>query len=133
MESKEPKKLSLRRGLYLAAGLTCVGLGMLGVVLPVLPTTPFMILALWCFARSSQRFHDWLYHHRLFGPPLQKWDRYGVIPPIAKIASVSAMAVSMVVVAFYSSAPWYALAAMGLFLLFSAAYVLSKPSYAPEK
>jgi len=128
MPRPEPGGNPARRAVFLLLGLACVGLGLAGAVLPVLPTTPFMILALWCFARSSVRFHNWLYHHPLFGPPLQQWERYRVIPPLAKFASVSAMAVSMVVVALYSSAPWYALAAMALFLLASAGYILSKPS-----
>ncbi len=121
-----------RRSLFLALGLIFVALGLLGTVLPVLPTTPFMILALWCFARSSQRFHGWLYHHPVFGPPLQKWDQHRVIPPIAKIASVTAMTASMVYVVLFSAAPWYALAAMGAFIVYAAWYILSKPSRAPD-
>ena len=54
--------------------------GFVGVFVPVLPTTPLMLLALWCFARSSNRFHDWLYTHRVFGPPLQQYRRHRVIP-----------------------------------------------------
>ena len=119
---------TVSRGVFLILGLLCVGLGLLGAILPVLPTTPFMILALGCFARSSERFHDWLYSHPLFGPPLQQWDQHRVIPPIAKLASVTAMAISMYVVVMYSSAPWYALAAMGFFLMAAAGYILSKPS-----
>lgn len=56
------------RALWTAAGLACVGLGGLGVVLPGLPTTPFVVLAAACFARSSPRLYRWLVEHRLFGP-----------------------------------------------------------------
>ena len=122
---------SLRRPLFLVLGMTFVGLGLLGTILPVLPTTPFMILALWCFARSSQRFHRWLYDHRIFGPPLRKWDQHRVIPPIAKIASVAAMTASMIYVVLFSAAPLYAVAAMGAFIGFAACYILSKPSRGP--
>jgi uncharacterized membrane protein YbaN (DUF454 family) len=123
--------IALHRPLLLVAGLVFVGLGLLGVVLPVLPTTPFMILAVWCFARSSRRLHDWLYHHRLFGPPLRQWDRHRVIPPIAKVASISAMTASMVYVLLHSTAPWYSIAAMGAVILYGAWYILTKPSRAP--
>lgn len=123
----------LQRPVFLALGLMFVGLGLLGSVLPVLPTIPFMILALWCFARSSKTFHDWLYHHRIFGPPLRKWDQHRVIPPIAKFAAVTAMAASMIYVSLYSTAPWYALAAMGAFIVYGAWYILSKPSQVPDE
>ncbi len=128
MERADHKKNSLSRVLFLVMGLVSVGLGLLGAILPILPTTPFMILGLWCFARSSERFHNWLYNHRLFGPPLQKWEEHRVIPPVAKFASVSAMALSMVIVVLYSTAPWYSLAAMGIFLVTAAWFILSKPS-----
>jgi len=121
----------LRRPLLLGLGLAFVGLGLLGTVLPVLPTTPFMILALWCFARSSKRFHDWLYHHRVFGPPLRQWDQHRVIPPAAKIVAVTAIAASMVYVVLFSAAPWYAIAAMGVVIAYGAWFVLTKPSRAP--
>jgi len=56
------------RALWTAAGLACVGLGGLGVALPGLPTTPFVVLAAACFSRSSPRLYRWLIEHRLFGP-----------------------------------------------------------------
>ena len=124
-------KGSLRRPFFLVLGMTFVGLGLLGSILPVLPTTPFMILALWCFARSSQRFHGWLYNHRVFGPPLHMWDQYRVIPTIAKATAVTAMAASMIYIVLFSSAPSYAVVAMGAFVAYAAWYILSKPSQVP--
>ena len=77
------------RLLYITLGMLFVSLGALGAILPVLPTVPFMLLALWCFANSSERLHEWLYHHKLFGPPLQRWKQYRVIPLHTKIIATS--------------------------------------------
>ncbi|CAA6605074.1 conserved membrane hypothetical protein [Rhodospirillaceae bacterium LM-1] len=126
------RRAPLLRALFLALGFVCVALGLLGVFLPVLPTTPFMILALWCFARSSERFHRWLLTHRIFGPSLQKWERHRVIPPLAKIASIGAMTASMIYVVLFSQAPWYAMSGMGLVVVYAAWYILSKPSRAQD-
>jgi uncharacterized membrane protein YbaN (DUF454 family) len=125
-------RADLVRILFLLLGLLFVGLGLIGAFLPVLPTTPFMIVALACFARSSQRFHDWLFNHPLFGPPLQQWHHHRVIPPMVKAASVTAMMGSMIYVAAFSNAPWYLVTAMGLFIAFSAWFILSKPRYPPS-
>jgi uncharacterized protein len=66
-----PRGGRLRRGLFIAAGFICVGLGLVGIVVPLLPTAPFIILAAYCFARSSERWHRWLVSNRLFGKHLQ--------------------------------------------------------------
>ena len=58
----------------LGLGWTFFALGLLGTVLPLVPTTPFMLLALWAFSVGSERFHRWLYHHPVFGPPLRRWS-----------------------------------------------------------
>ncbi len=122
---------SLGKYLLLALGFGFVGLGLLGTVLPVLPTTPFMILALWCFARSSRRFHRWLVEHRVFGPPLRDWERHRVIPPYAKVASVGAMTASLAYVALFSPAPWWAAALAAAVIAYGAWYILTKPSRVP--
>jgi uncharacterized membrane protein YbaN (DUF454 family) len=81
-------------------GTLCVIAGIIGVFVPLWPTTIFMILALWAFARSSPRLHNWLLTHRRFGPPLQAWERHGAIPAWAKLLAVVSLGVSLAILAF---------------------------------
>ncbi|MEK9673544.1 MAG: YbaN family protein [Rhodospirillaceae bacterium] len=125
-------KEASKKILLIVLGWFFVGLGVLGVVLPVLPTTPFMLLALWCFARSSERFHNWLYHHPLFGLPLQKWEEHRVIPLGAKVIAVTAMAGSLTYVVFFTKTPGYLIALAAAFMVYGAWFILTKPSKIPE-
>ncbi len=68
----EDKRL-LVRTLYVIAGIVFLGLGAVGVVLPLLPTTPFLLAAAWCFAKSSQRLYDWMHTNRYFGEYLRRY------------------------------------------------------------
>ncbi|WP_395539498.1 YbaN family protein [Neotabrizicola sp. sgz301269] len=115
------------RGIWLASGLLFLALGGLGVVLPVLPTTPFLLVAAACFARSSPRLHGWLLAHPLFGPPIRDWQNHGAIRPGAK-----ALAVSMMGFVFLASLliglPLKLLLAQGLLIGIGAAFVLTRPS-----
>ena len=61
------------RAIYTAAGMLCVGLGFLGLFLPLLPTTVFILVAAACFSRSSPRFYGWLMNHGTFGPAIRAW------------------------------------------------------------
>jgi len=65
----------LKQYLFITLGWLFVILGAIGAVLPLLPTTPFLILALACFAENSPRFHSMLLNHKWFGPPLQQWEK----------------------------------------------------------
>ena len=78
------------RFVWAGLGIVCVGLGLIGVVLPILPTVPFMLLAAFFFARSSERLHNWLVTHPTFGPPIVDWQTSGAIRPrVKRIATVS--------------------------------------------
>lgn len=74
----------MQRYFLIVFGWLAVVLATLGVVLPLLPTTPFLLLAAWCFARSSPRFHYWLLHRSVFGRYLRHWQRHRAMPPGAK-------------------------------------------------
>lgn len=119
------------RLIYLVIGLVSVGLGIVGAFLPVMPTVPFLIVSLWAFSKSSQRFHDWLYHHRVYGPMLRDWDQYRVIPLWGKIWACAAMAGGLTISAVFFDLPIWVLAGTATIMLAVAAYLLSKPSQRP--
>jgi uncharacterized membrane protein YbaN (DUF454 family) len=83
------------RALYWGAGTFFVGLGILGLFLPVLPATPFMLLAAACYARASRRFYLWLVHHRVFGPTVQEWRRHRSIPYRTKLWAIGLMSATL--------------------------------------
>ena len=131
-ETTPRRARGLARLALLALGGSCVGLGLLGLFLPVLPTTPFLLVALWAFARSSQRFHDWLFEHPVLGPSLRRWRRDRVIPARVKLFALSAMGLSLTGVVAFSDAPWPLVAAMAALMAVGAGFILSRPSRAPR-
>jgi uncharacterized membrane protein YbaN (DUF454 family) len=115
------------RWIYMLAGLFMTALGIVGVFLPLLPTTPFLLVAFWCFSRSSPRLEQWLLNHRTLGPPLTNWRREGAISARAKT-----MAVSLIVASYgffwYRTQPSPLLAIIvGLVLAGSATFILTRP------
>ena len=87
----------LRRLLLTGAGWLCILLGALGVLLPLLPTTPFLLLAAACFARSSPRCREWLLNNKHFGPLLRQWRDNHTIPGRAKIKAIVITAITFAV------------------------------------
>ncbi|MCA9322179.1 MAG: YbaN family protein [Planctomycetes bacterium] len=79
------------RVLFFVLGLLFVILGVLGAFLPVLPTTPFMLVAAACFARSSERAHQWLLNNAIFGPTIREWQASHSIPSRTKIMAIGMM------------------------------------------
>ena len=80
---------SIVAAMYKILGIFFVGLALVGAVLPVLPTTPFLILAASCFAKSSKEWYDWLMNSKIFGPTLREWENHRSIPLKAKVLALS--------------------------------------------
>lgn len=74
-------------------GFLMVGLALLGAFLPVLPTTPFLLVAATCFAKSSPKWHQWLLSHKLFGPFLTNWQQHRCITLKTKLFAVTCICV----------------------------------------
>ena len=121
------------RPLLFTLGWIFFSAGLVGVFLPVLPTTPFMLVALWCFSRSSPRFHNWLYGHQLFGPPLRQWNDYGVIPLTAKVIAIFFMTGSLIYMFGFSVAPTWIKVLMLTVMAIGVTFILTKPSKPPKK
>jgi len=107
------------RALFFVAGLASLALGIAGIFLPVLPTTPLVLLAATCFARSYRPFHEWLLAHRLFGPLVREWHEHRSIPYRTKLLAIGMMAGALTVsIVFFVDPPWLkaVLAAFGVAL-----------------
>lgn len=80
------------RSIWALAGLLALALGVAGVVLPLLPSVPFLLLAAFCFSKSSPRMHAWLVDHPTLGPPIRDWQRNGAVRRPIKAVAVLSMA-----------------------------------------
>lgn len=85
---------TIMRWVFFVMGFVFVGLGILGIILPGVPTTVFILLAGYCWAKSSKRFHEWLLRHKLFGKILKDWEEKRAIPRFAKYLAWSMMTLS---------------------------------------
>ncbi|MEX2473182.1 MAG: YbaN family protein [Gemmatimonadota bacterium] len=83
------------RGLWIVSGWLALALAVVGAFLPVIPTTPLVLVAAWCFSKGSERLHDWLLENRRFGPIVRDWERHRVIRTRAKVLA-TAMIVPLV-------------------------------------
>ena len=122
-----PHRSLMIRLLLLTVGWLSVGLGVLGIFLPVLPTTPLLLLAAACFMRSSQRFYRWLTHHRHLGPWVRDYLNGQGIPRRAKAYAIGLMWLSILFSAYLVPVPW-----VRVLLLISASlvslYILRLPT-----
>ncbi len=105
-------------------------LGVIGTLVPGMPTTVFLIIALWAFTQSSPRMRAWLYGHPRFGPILRAWDRHRVIPPRAKYLAMTTMIASLAILAIVASG-WMLPASVGGVMTATALFILTRPSYTP--
>lgn len=117
----------MKRTVWLGIGWSSLGLGAAGIPLPLLPTTPFMLLAAYAFARASPRLHRRLLHHRVFGPPIRAWYRERAISRRAKALALLALAATLALSAVLS-VPLWALALQGAVSVAVAVFLISRPS-----
>jgi len=122
----------MKRIVFLLLGWLCVGLAFVGIFLPGIPTTPFLLVALWAFAKSSKRFHSWLLNHKKFGPILQNWESHKVVPRKAKIVMVI-LQIAAVVILHYSLNNIIITIGVAILLICVALYVISLPSSVPNE
>jgi uncharacterized membrane protein YbaN (DUF454 family) len=121
-------KAAVVRVLYLIAGVSCVLLGLIGVVLPLLPTTPFLLVAAFCFSRSSERLHQYLLNNRLFGQIIKDWESDGVIPLKAKVLATSMMLLMVSYPLIFKSFHMGLKAIVVATIICAMAYIWSRPS-----
>ncbi len=117
---------------YLALGILCVGLGIVGAFLPVMPTTVFMLIAVWAFSKSSARLERWLLEHPRFGPRILEWRAHRTIPLAVKLTAWGSMAASLTVM-FLAGASSIAIAGAASVMLIGAVYIASRPSKPPTE
>ena len=115
------------RIILLSLGFLCVGLAFIGIFIPGIPTTPFLIVALWAFAQSSKKFHAWLLNHKRFGTVLRNWESHKVVPIKAKILMVI-LQITAVAMIQYSLNNIFITIGLAVLLLCVASYVISLPS-----
>ena len=118
------------RMLWTLAGCGAFALGFLGVFLPLLKTVPFMILAAFCFARGSERFHDWLVDHPQFGPAIRDWRSHGAISRKGKMWAVVGIALAFGISLVLGVKLWV-LGVQAVVLVLVATFVLTRPDGAP--
>jgi uncharacterized membrane protein YbaN (DUF454 family) len=109
------------------AGIVSLALGVLGIVLPLVPTTPFLLLAAFCFGRGSERLLKWLLGHPRFGPTIREWNQSRSISRRAKVLAAFAMA-SVVAITILLETPRVVLITQVIVLSLVGAFVFTRPS-----
>lgn len=101
------QRSEIRKALLVLLGIGAVSLGTIGVFLPLLPTTPFLLLAAACFLRSSDRLYQWLMHHRVFGTYIRNYREHHAIPLSTKIVALALLWSSISYSAVCVVAQWW--------------------------
>ncbi len=113
---------------YLCLGWLCVALGFVGIIFPLSPTAPFLIVAVWAFSRASPALAEKLRQHPLVGPPISNWQDHGAIPRYGKVAAVVMMSAVAVYLFFISSITLAFSGIAGAVMIAAGWYVVTRPS-----
>ncbi len=115
-----------KRFVLILVGLLALALGAIGIFVPLLPTTPFVLVAAIAFANSSEELHQWLLDHDVFGPLIENWRRYGAINRNTKVLSVLSM-IAIIAISLVMDVPSYVVIIQGLVLTISATFIVTRP------
>jgi uncharacterized protein len=122
----------MTRPLFLSIGWLCVGLGLLGIAVPLFPTTPFLLVAVWAFSKSSPEMAEKLRNNRYAGPYIRDWQDNGVIPLQAKVAAVAMMTAAVAYLEWGTATPQWIVAIVAVALIAVATFVVTRPSLPPD-
>jgi len=123
--------MQMVRALWAGAGFIFLAVGIIGTVVPLLPTTPFLLVAAWCFGKGSPRFRRAMEENRMLGPIIADWENHRVIPLYAKCLATFMLATSTAYLALRSGAPWWGQACAYAFFAGLLVYLWTKPSRRP--
>ncbi len=130
IDGKENGKIAVSsfvRAIWVVAGFIALSVGIIGIFLPIVPTTSPLLLAAFCFARGSKRINDWLLNHKTLGPPIHNWRKYGAISSIAKAQAIIMMAFSILLV-WLIGLPLWIILALAATLTLVAIFLLTRPA-----
>ena len=126
MTDQPATRSAFTRSLWMLAGWTSLILGLIGIVVPLLPTTPFILLAAFCFQKGSDRLHRWLIEHPRFGPLIADWRQRGAIPLKAKRNAIIAL-VAVLSISFLVGFGLHIIAIQAVVLTIVAIFILTRP------
>ncbi len=116
----------IARTIWLLVGMSSLGCGIVGTVLPLVPTTPFILVSVYAFARSSPRLHDWLINHPKFGPLILNWQRYGAIDRRTKVIALTVMVLTPMITWLVGASVWVVVTQI-VVLSCSAVFIITRP------
>ncbi|CAM3167010.1 YbaN family protein [Paracoccus nototheniae] len=116
----------MRQQLWLIVGWLFLGMGIIGVALPVMPTVPFLLVAAWAFARSSPVLHRRILDHPTYGPSVRAWQERGAVSRLAKIWAITAMSAG-VGLSWYAGMPGWVVATQAGICASVAAFLITRP------
>ena len=120
-----------KKACWIVLGFICLGIAYIGIITPGIPWSTPTVGAAYCFAKSSQRMHDYLMNHKLFGPFLRNWTEKRVFPTYGKWAMVATMDCSLIIL-WFTTHNWKAVAGLGVTMALVAIWALRYPS-TPEE
>jgi uncharacterized membrane protein YbaN (DUF454 family) len=125
--AEEADRNRITRLLFLALGWICVAIGIIGVVVPGMPGTVFLLIAVWAFSRSSRKLHRWLFEHPRWRRSIRAWHLHRAIPTVAKVLAVAGMAAGVVSSVLFIDGGWGVPVALSVVMIPFAAFIVTRP------